>query len=56
MASWLLHLASVAVVVVLYWRMNPGSYAAAMSPPAVSITLLNGSSANKPINKKTARA
>jgi CP family cyanate transporter-like MFS transporter len=56
MAGWLLHLASVAVVIVLYWRMNPGSYAAAMSLPAVSITLLNGSSADKPINNKTARA
>lgn len=56
MAGWLLHLASVAVVVVLNWRMNPGSYAAVMSLPAVSITLLNGSSADKPMNKKTARA
>jgi CP family cyanate transporter-like MFS transporter len=54
MAGWLLHLASVAVVVVLYWRINPASYAAAMSLPAVSITLLNGS-ADKPIINKRQR-
>ncbi|MGB3289651.1 MAG: cyanate transporter [Burkholderiaceae bacterium] len=31
-AGWLLHLACVAVVVVLYWRVAPASYAEAMRP------------------------
>jgi CP family cyanate transporter-like MFS transporter len=33
-AGWLLHLASVAVVAVLYWRVTPASYDGAMSLPA----------------------
>jgi CP family cyanate transporter-like MFS transporter len=32
-AGWLMHLVSVAIVVVLYWRVAPASYARAMSPP-----------------------
>ncbi|MDE2603565.1 MAG: cyanate transporter [Bradyrhizobium sp.] len=33
-AGWLLHLVSVAIVAVLYWRVTPASYAGAMSLPA----------------------
>ncbi len=33
-AGWLLHLVSVGVVVLLYWRVTPKSYAAAMRLPA----------------------
>jgi CP family cyanate transporter-like MFS transporter len=32
-AGWLMHLVSVAIVVVLYWRVAPASYARAMSLP-----------------------
>jgi CP family cyanate transporter-like MFS transporter len=32
-AGWLMHLVSVAIVVVLYWRVAPASYVRAMSPP-----------------------
>jgi CP family cyanate transporter-like MFS transporter len=34
LASWGMHLLCVAVVTVLYWRISPGSYAAAMKTPA----------------------
>lgn len=33
-AGWVLHLACVAVVTVLYWRASPASYVAAMNPTA----------------------
>ncbi|MGN6772138.1 MAG: cyanate transporter [Rhizobiaceae bacterium] len=38
LAGWLMHLASVVVVVALYWRVSPASYAAAMNlkAPAAS--------------------
>lgn len=34
LAGWLLHLACVGVVAVLYWRLTPQSYDAAMRPPS----------------------
>jgi CP family cyanate transporter-like MFS transporter len=36
-AGWLLHLVSVLIVVVLYWRVTPASYAGAMRLPVATI-------------------
>lgn len=38
LAGWMLHLVCIAIVTVLYWRVSPGSYAAAMKLPATDIS------------------